>query len=81
MTTIEANNLKLDIEKEISEEDYCDDLYLSINGVGTKTFRQSVVHRAENWIFIWTKDESFVINEDEIGDFVLIPINRDEICK
>ena len=76
MTVKQANNLKADIERSITEEDFTDDLYISIKGIGTKTFKGCTYHDTDGWIFIWTKDESFLLDKSELGDFVAIPLSE-----
>jgi hypothetical protein len=62
-----------DIGKSLSEEHYIEDVYLSINGVGTKVFKKCAYHEAEGYTFIWTKEEKFLISKKEMGDYVVIP--------
>lgn len=73
MTKGQAQKLMDDISKDISEEDYVESIYLSINGVGTKVFKQCAYYDIEKYTFIWTKDEKFLISKKEIGDYVIIP--------
>lgn len=73
MTKGQAQKLMDDISKDISEEDYVESIYLSINGVGTKVFKQCTYHDIEGYTFIWTRDEKFLISKKEIGDYVIIP--------
>ena len=75
MNRTHAQYLMEDIEKSLNEIDYSEDLYLSIKNAGTTTFKKCAYHEVEDYIFIWTKTEKFLINKKEIGDHVLIPYN------
>lgn len=75
MTLEQATNLKEDIEVTLTDRDYNDDLYISIRGVGTQTFKACAYHFAEEWLFIWTKKETFMLNKADLGDFVAIPLS------
>lgn len=73
MTHAEATDLMLDWGKNLLPKDFCETLYLSISGIGTKTFKSCSFHQQDDFLFIWTKNENFLINRNEIGDFVAIP--------
>lgn len=75
MTRKQADRLQMDIGKSISPEDFIEDIYISIKGVGTKTFRKCVYHEVDNWIFIWTEDDSYIFNKKDLGDCVIIPLS------
>lgn len=62
-----------DLGKNLTEEDYVDDIYLSINGVGDQIFKKCSYFEYEDYTFIWTKEEKFLISRKEIGDYVIIP--------
>lgn len=59
--------------KNLIPQDFCETLYLSIKGVGAKTFKSCSFHQEENYLFIWTKTDSFLINRREVGDFIAVP--------
>jgi hypothetical protein len=73
MTRKQAENLKADLEKTITLDDYVEDLYISINGVGSKVFKNCVYLEAEGWLFIWTYEESYMIRRKDIGECVIAP--------
>lgn len=73
MTRKQAESLKEDLEKSITLEDYIEDLYISINGIGSKVFRNCVYLEAEGWLFVWTKEESYMVRKKDIGDCVIAP--------
>ena len=58
-----------DLSKNITEQDYIDDIYLSIDGVGTQRFKSCSYFEAEGFTFIWTKNEKLLISRKEIGDY------------
>lgn len=62
-----------DLGKNITEQDYIDDIYLSINGVGTQVFKNCSYFEADGYTFIWTKEARFLISRKEVGDYVIIP--------
>ena len=41
--------------------------------VGTKVFRRCAYYEAEGFTFIWTQENSFIMDKKEMGDFVIIP--------
>jgi hypothetical protein len=73
MTRFQAQRLMEDIGKSLSSIDYSENIYLSIKGVGSKIIKNCAYHDAENYTFIWTKDEKFLINRKSIADHVIIP--------
>jgi hypothetical protein len=75
MTRKQAQLLLDDWTYAIEEKDLCENIYVSIKSVGTKVFKKCCYHETENYIFIWTKEDKFLINKKELGDFVIIPQN------
>ena len=73
MTHRQAELLKMDLEKSITPEDYTEDLYVSINGVGSKIYRDCVYLDAEGWLFIWTMTESYMFSKKDLKDTVVVP--------
>lgn len=73
MTRKQAQNMMDDLGKHLTDEDYVDDIYLSINGVGTKIFKKCSYFETEGFTFIWTKSERFLISKKELGSCVIIP--------
>jgi len=74
MNRKQAEHLLTDLRKSLQPRDYCEDVYLSIKGAGSKSFKSCSYFDAENWLFIWTPDDSFVFDKREIGDFVFVPV-------
>lgn len=62
-----------DIGNSLSELDYHENIYFSIKDAGTTVFKECAYHEVEDYIFIWTKTEKFLINRKEIGDHVIVP--------
>jgi len=73
MTKKQAEHLKEDLEKSITLDDYVEDLYVSINGVGSKVFKNCVYLEVEGWLFIWTHEDSYMVRRKDIGDCVIAP--------
>jgi hypothetical protein len=73
MNRKQAENLLVDLRKNLQPRDYCEDVYLSLRGVGSKKFKSCAYFETETWLFIWTPDDSFVINKTEVGDLVFVP--------
>ena len=73
MTRAEAINLMEDLGKNLSLRDYVDNIYISIKDVGTRVFRNCAYFEAEEYTFIWTHQESFLMDKNEMGDFVVVP--------
>lgn len=72
MTNKQALQLQKDWGENLTDEDFHETLYLSIKGIGAKTFKFCSYHEHDNYVFIWTKDESFLIDKKELGDFVMV---------
>jgi hypothetical protein len=72
MTRKQALQLQKDWGRNLTKEDFIQTLYISIKGVGNQTFHQCCCYEQDNYLFIWTKDETFLINKKDLGDFVAI---------
>lgn len=79
MTRNQALQLQRDWGKDLESRDYSETLYLSIKGIGAKTFKNCCHHEHEGYIFIWTKEESFLVSKKELGDFVMVEDPQDSI--
>ena len=73
MTKKQAYDLKKDIESNIQDSDYTEDLYITIRGIGTKVIKSCTYLDVDGWIFIWTQCESYVFKAKDLGDFLIIP--------
>ena len=73
MTKTQAQRLMEDLGKNLIHDDYCENLYVSINNIGARTFKNCAYYECEGYTFIWKLDEKFLLSKKEIGDFVLIP--------
>jgi hypothetical protein len=74
MTRKQAQNLMEDLGKNLTPSDFSESVYLSIKGVGTKTFRKCAYYEVDGFTFIWTKEDTYIISKEELGEFVIIPI-------
>lgn len=72
MTNKQALQLQKDWGENLTDEDFHETLYMSIKGVGAKTFKSCSYHEQDDYVFIWTREESFLINRKELGDFVIV---------
>lgn len=72
MTKKQALHLQKDWGSHLVPNDFTETLYVSIKGIGNKIFKNCCYHEQGNYIFIWTKDDSYLINKKELGDFVAI---------
>lgn len=73
MTLRQAQRLLEDLSHEIKARDLIQSIYVSIKDVGTRVFKNCCYHEIENYIFIWTENEKFIISRKTLGDFVIIP--------
>jgi hypothetical protein len=82
MTKKQAYNLMEDLRKNLRAQDYCEDIYLRLKDEGEKIFKNCAYFESENWIFVWTLDNSFLFNYDDIGDLVLNPAKetKETLC-
>ena len=78
MNRKQAENLLTDLRKSLKPCDYREDVYLSLGGVGSKSFKSCAYFESETWLFIWTSDDSFVFDKREVGDFVFVA-NKDTV--
>lgn len=81
MTRTQAQRLMIDLGKNLVHDDYCEDLYISIKNIGTKTFKNCAYFECEVYTFIWTHQESFFISKKNMNDFVLIPKSKETMVK
>ena len=72
MNRKQADNLLTDLRKSLRPRDYCEDIYLSFKGIGSKSFKSCAFFETEKWLFIWTPDDSFVFDKKEVGDYVFV---------
>jgi hypothetical protein len=79
MTKKQAQFLMEDLGKSLSLSDYTENVYMSIRGVGTKVFRQCAFFEADGYTFIWTMNDKFLINNKELGDFVVVPLTHQTV--
>lgn len=79
MTRLQAQRLMEDLGKNLTPQDYTENIYVSIKKVGTKVFRQCAFYESEGFTFIWTQKEKFLINRKEVGDFVVVPYSHEAL--
>ncbi len=72
MTIKQANLLMDDWGKSLLPQDFSETLYISIKGIGNKTFKSCSFHEEDNYMFIWTKQDRFLVDKKELGDFLAI---------
>jgi hypothetical protein len=72
MTKKQAVMLKDDWGKHLEENDFKTTLYLSIKNNGARMLKNCCFHEQENYIFIWTRSSSFIINKKDIGEFLIV---------
>lgn len=65
--------LMKDIGKDISEDDYQHDIYVSFKNGAPKSYRNCAYFESDGYTFIWTKNSSEMISRKEVGDYILIP--------
>jgi hypothetical protein len=68
----QAKNLLTDLRRSLQVRDFCEDIYLSVKRVGNRAFRSCAYFETEDWMFIWTLNDSIMFNKQDIGDFVLV---------
>lgn len=68
-----------DLGKHVIESDYCQNIYISTQLNGAKTFRKCAYFEAENYIFVWKKSESLLISKEEVGNYIIVPEKTDTI--
>lgn len=72
MTKKHALQLQKDWGANLTSEDFKETLYISIKGIGNKTFNHCCYYEQDNYLFIWTKHDAFLINKKDLGDFIAI---------
>lgn len=72
MTPKQANLFLSDIQSELIPTDYCQNIYVSIRDIGTRSFVNAHCQSIDGWLFICTKTESFCVQEKNLGDYVCV---------
>jgi hypothetical protein len=75
MTTAAAKRLMTDLEKNLSDKDYVENICISVDGVCTDLYENCSYFQAEGFTFIWTKEKSYMLNSKTVGRFTIIPYN------
>lgn len=78
MTRKQAQKLMDDLGQDLTPQDYCEQLYVSIPKVGTTVFKDCVYHEAENITLVWTLTDRFIIDKNDLGEAVIIPYNQSD---
>lgn len=73
MTLKQAQRLLDDLSHDIIKRDLVQNIYVSIKDIGTRVFKNCCYHEIENYIFVWTINDKFLINKKDLGDLVIIP--------
>lgn len=73
MTKSQAQRLMQDLGKNLSEFDYCQDIYISTMKNGSKAYRECAYFEIDGYTFIWTKNSSELLSKKEVGDYIIIP--------
>ena len=81
MTSKNAQKLLVDLGKEMSEDSFTDNIYLSIRDVGTKVFKHCKFEVLEGWLLIWTPTETFCVSQKDLGDFLIIDIDSPSLVE
>jgi thiamine pyrophosphokinase len=79
MEKVHAQKMMDDLGKHVIESDYCQNIYISTQLNGAKTFRKCAYFEAENYIFVWKKSESLLISKEEVGNYIIVPEKTDTI--
>lgn len=79
MNKTTAKNFSEDIRKQLTVDCFSDTIYLSIRNVGTRAFKNCKCDRIDGWLFIWTGEENFYVEETELGDFVFIDASEKQV--
>lgn len=76
MTHEIANHFLLDTRRDIRDTDLNgQNVYLSIKGIGTKVFHDATSQIIDGWLFIWSREETFCVSMEEVGDLVCINVD------
>ena len=73
MTTAEAKRLMEDLGKNLAQEDYAENICISVDGVVSEIYKDCAYFEADGYTFIWTKEKSFMINKKKVGRFAILP--------
>ena len=55
-----------DLGNNLLPEDYRENVYISINGIGTEIFKNCAYFEAEGYSFIWTETEKRLLSKKEM---------------
>jgi hypothetical protein len=81
MTKSQAKRLMEDLGNNLLPEDYRENVYISVNGVGTEVFKNCAYFEAEGYSFIWTETEKRLLSKKEMGNYALIPYDPKDSVK
>jgi hypothetical protein len=79
MEKVHAQKMMEDLGKHVIESDYCQDIYISTQLNGAKTFRECAYFEVENYIFVWKKSAALLISKEEVGNYIIVPNKTDTI--
>lgn len=79
MTTGQAKRMMEDLGKNLIDSDYSQNIYISTQLDGSKSYRKCAYFEADNYIFIWKKELSTLISRKQVGDYILVPASKTQI--
>lgn len=65
-----------DLGKNLTQNDYCENIYISTKLDGSKTFRDCAYFEADDYIFVWKKESSVLMSKKKVGDYILVPVSK-----
>lgn len=79
MTREQARRLMVDLGKNLTSEDFCQNIYISTKSCGSRTYKSCSYFEAEDHIFVWTEENAEIISKKEVGDYIIIPHTTETI--
>jgi hypothetical protein len=75
MTTVAAKRLMKDLGKNLTQDDYIENVCVSVNGVVRGVYKDCACFESDGYTFIWTREDSFLIDGKKLGRYVILQYN------
>ena len=75
MKTQSAKRLMEDLGKNLTQDDYVENICISINGIISAVYEDCSYFESDGYTFVWTREDSFLIDEKKIGRYAILQYN------
>ena len=75
MTTAAAKRLMADLGKNLTQDDYIENICVSMDGLISGVYKDCAYFESEGYTFVWTKEDSFLIDQKRVGRYAILQYN------